>query len=355
MRAQLLRRASCVCCPRRCSSFRRAAATASSGEPDALGAGPRAVASLAPPLSPSASKGSAGRVAVLGGCTEYTGAPYFAAYAALRCGADLAWVFCTRGAGPVIKAYSPELIVHPVLATSEELAGASEEERGVRVAASSAAVCAMLPRLSALVVGCGLGRDAAVLDAARAVVVACLGAGTPLVLDGDALHLLVREPGLLAGRDVARVVLTPNLNEFRRLLGAAGMEQPDGTGGCWGDRGEAAAALSGFFGGAVVLQKGAADVVAAGGAVAAVCDEPGSPRRAGGQGDVLAGLAGVFAGWAAAAAPPGEPPDLATAALAACTVVRRASSRAFAARRRAMLAEDVIAELGGAMQELAPV
>lgn len=30
-------------------------------------------------------------------------------------GADLSHVFCTQEAAPVIKAYSPELIVHPVL------------------------------------------------------------------------------------------------------------------------------------------------------------------------------------------------------------------------------------------------
>ncbi len=30
-------------------------------------------------------------------------------------GADLSHVFCTKDAAPVIKSYSPELIVHPVL------------------------------------------------------------------------------------------------------------------------------------------------------------------------------------------------------------------------------------------------
>ena len=35
--------------------------------------------------------------------------------AAMRVGADLAHVFCALSAGPVIKALSPELIVHPYL------------------------------------------------------------------------------------------------------------------------------------------------------------------------------------------------------------------------------------------------
>lgn len=33
-------------------------------------------------------------------------------------GADISHVFCAPGAGPVIKAYSPELIVHPYLCES---------------------------------------------------------------------------------------------------------------------------------------------------------------------------------------------------------------------------------------------
>ena len=63
----------------------------------------------------------AGKIAVLGGCREYTGAPFFAAISALKIGSDLAHIFCTKGAGTVIKTYSPELIVHPVLEESYEL------------------------------------------------------------------------------------------------------------------------------------------------------------------------------------------------------------------------------------------
>lgn len=46
---------------------------------------------------------------------RYTGAPFFAAYTALRLGADLSHVFCTEAAGVPIKSYSPDLIVHPML------------------------------------------------------------------------------------------------------------------------------------------------------------------------------------------------------------------------------------------------
>lgn len=47
----------------------------------------------------------------------YTGAPFFAAISALKAGADLVHVMCEQEAGQVIKSYSPELIVHPILDT----------------------------------------------------------------------------------------------------------------------------------------------------------------------------------------------------------------------------------------------
>lgn len=70
---------------------------------------------IVPPLSSSKHKGQAGRIGIIGGSLEYTGAPYFAAISALRVGADLVHVFCHRDAANVIKSYSPEMIVHPIL------------------------------------------------------------------------------------------------------------------------------------------------------------------------------------------------------------------------------------------------
>lgn len=52
-----------------------------------------------------------GRVGVLGGSKDYTGAPFFASMSALRMGADLAYVFTAEEAAPALKAYSPELMV----------------------------------------------------------------------------------------------------------------------------------------------------------------------------------------------------------------------------------------------------
>ena len=68
-----------------------------------------------PKLTTDLYKGQLGRICVFGGCVQYTGAPYFAAISALKAGADLVHVMCEHDAGQVIKSYSPELIVHPIL------------------------------------------------------------------------------------------------------------------------------------------------------------------------------------------------------------------------------------------------
>ena len=58
---------------------------------------------------------SSGRLGIIGGSQEYTGAPYYAAYAPLRIGADLSYLYTHPDAAPILKSYSPDLIVHPGL------------------------------------------------------------------------------------------------------------------------------------------------------------------------------------------------------------------------------------------------
>ncbi|EDM08824.1 similar to RIKEN cDNA 0710008K08 (predicted), isoform CRA_b [Rattus norvegicus] len=116
------------------------------------------VRNIVPALTSKKHKGQDGRIGIVGGCQEYTGAPYFAGISALKVGADLTHVFCAREAAPVIKSYSPELIVHPVLDSSDAV---EEVEK-------------WLPRLHALVVGPGLGRDDLLLNNVRVSGVLCV-------------------------------------------------------------------------------------------------------------------------------------------------------------------------------------
>ena len=60
-----------------------------------------------PELTPDKKKGENGVIGVIGGSYEYTGAPYYAAISALKMGADMVHIFCSKSAAGPIKTYSP--------------------------------------------------------------------------------------------------------------------------------------------------------------------------------------------------------------------------------------------------------
>ncbi|KAM9049584.1 ATP-dependent (S)-NAD(P)H-hydrate dehydratase isoform 2-T3 [Megaptera novaeangliae] len=199
------------------------------------------VRNVVPPLAAWQHKGQAGRIGVVGGCPEYTGAPYFAAISALKVGADLSHVFSTQDAAPVIKSYSPELIVHPVL---DSPSAVQDVEK-------------WLPRLHALVVGPGLGRDDALLENVKGILEASKARGIPIVIDADGLWLVAQQPALIQGYQKA--VLTPNHMEFSRLAEAVLGDPLDGR-----DRCRAVLSLSRALGNVTVVQKGEQDVISDG-------------------------------------------------------------------------------------------
>ncbi|KAJ8445276.1 hypothetical protein Cgig2_024482 [Carnegiea gigantea] len=191
---------------------------------------------ITPTLNLSRYKGQAGKIAVIGGCREYTGAPFFAAISALKIGADLSHVFCTKDAAPIIKSYSPELIVHPIL---EESYSVSDEDKRSTASKVLAEVNKWMERFDCIVVGPGLGRD-------------------PFLLDG--LFLVTNTVDLVSGYPLA--VLTPNVNEYKRLV--------QRVLNCEVNDQEASAQLQSLvkgIGGVTVLRKGRYDLISDGDAV----------------------------------------------------------------------------------------
>lgn len=122
------------------------------------------VRSFVPSLSNDFHKGMMGRIGIIGGCREYTGAPYYAAISALKVGCDLSYVFCTDGAATAIKSYSPELIVLPYL----DSASAGQE------------IGSWIERLHVLVIGPGLGRDRQILDNTKDIVLQAKKTGSSI-------------------------------------------------------------------------------------------------------------------------------------------------------------------------------
>jgi ATP-dependent NAD(P)H-hydrate dehydratase len=287
-------------------------------------------------------------------------------------------------------------------------------------AADSAEVkklASLLERADALVIGPGLGRDKRVMDVAAEAIRMAGAMGLPTVIDGDALYLVSQQPDVVKGHTAA--ILTPNPVEFQRLVDAvtgkggsgasasasSAKSQPrqagdkrdhaaaSSDGNASGtpqddEEADAAAALSRALGGVAILRKGSRDIaVASTGAGAAEAEVAivvggGSPRRCGGQGDVLAGTLGTMLAWArrAGAFPSkskgsGEHNSTSSSslsssstsphrlspreALVACgygaaLLTRRAAAMAFSKHHRAMTTPDLIAELGGAFEDVFP-
>ena len=289
------------------------------------------VRSLIPPLCKSMHKGQAGRIGVVGGCKEYTGAPYYAAISALKLGADLSYVFSSEKAASVIKSYSPELIVVPLLDSVEHVEREMES---------------WVERLHCLVVGPGLGRDPNMLAASERIIQIAKQHNKPLVIDADGLYLIGRSLDIIRGYENA--ILTPNAAEFHRLYNAAFHCAPNVT-----HLVASVQQLSRELGNVSVVHKGEHDVLSNGTAVL-VCSEEGSLRRCGGQGDVLAGCLGTFAYWSNiyhSSKPQmmntlvNEYGPMLTAGYAACTVTRACSKLAYLKRGRSMTGPNLVEEI----------
>ena len=292
------------------------------------------------PLSPDAHKGSSGRVAVLGGSAMYTGAPYYAAMASLKAGADLAYVLTAQEAALPIKCYSPELMVAPVYSAADmdkSNISTSEKERLVQEMVSK--VMSLIERAHCLVIGPGLGRSPNVFEAVAKIIIQAREKGLHMVVDADALFMLSLSQyrDLLHGYDKA--ILTPNAMEFKRL-------SPE-------DKNETVSP----FEGVTIVRKGQHDIVQVNDVTEYICGETGGLKRSGGIGDVLAGTLGTLVAWHAIQSKKQGPPQqsLPLSCWTACCFVKRATANAYQQKKRSMTAPDVLDHLGSAIDEMTTV
>ena len=276
-------------------------------------------------------------------------------------------MICTPAAAVVIKTYSPNLMVHPLMRQAqgdEDIAAAADEV--------SRRVIAMLPRLHVLVIGPGLGRDPLMQATVAHVVAAARKANLPLVLDADALQLVQKQPALVSGYGLA--VLTPNVVEFKRLEDALVRDDEEldlDHSHSHEQRTARALRLSRALGGVTIVQKGAEDVIAraaaasSDGARVLVSDHEGGLKRSGGQGDTLTGAIATFLGWRKAyldglweveenenEGKLGEQELVLLAAYGGSAITRECSRLAFAKKGRSLQASDLTEEVHVAFTNL---
>lgn len=265
-------------------------------------------------------------------------------------GADLSHVFCTKDAAPVIKSYSPELIVHPVL---EESYSVREEDKKNISSKVLAEVGKWLERFDCLVIGPGLGRDPFLLDCVSEIIRHARKSNIPIVIDGDGLFLVTNHLELVSGYALA--VLTPNVNEYKRLVQKVLSSEVNNE-----DPVEQVLTLSKQIGGVTILRKGKSDLISDGDTVKSVSIY-GSPRRCGGQGDILSGSVAVFLSWARQHIEAAGPDSYLSSknpavlgSIAGSAMMRKAASLAFSNKKRSTVTGDIIECLGKSLEDICP-
>ncbi|VDO06934.1 unnamed protein product [Rodentolepis nana] len=277
---------------------------------------------LIPPLSQALHKGQMGRIGVVGGSKEYSGAPYFAGITALSCGADLVHVICASSAAQAIKCYSPELMVHPSLDTDIDES------------------TFWINKVHSIVIGPGLGKSAN--EIAVKIMNLARSNNSPLVVDADGLYAVSQN--LETVRNYKHVILTPNVNEFNLLYKTVFQTEPS-------DDPQETVKLARQLEGVTIVRKGPSDIISDGDQLI-VYNFGGSPRRCGGQGDLLSGAAAVFSFWFAKAKIDGPYSSTMLAATAACMLTRLCAKRAFEKYGRCTMTNKMIEEIGPAFEEL---
>uniref|UniRef100_A0A0M3I5H1 ATP-dependent (S)-NAD(P)H-hydrate dehydratase n=1 Tax=Ascaris lumbricoides TaxID=6252 RepID=A0A0M3I5H1_ASCLU len=303
---------------------------------------------LLPALSEALRKGECGRIGVVGGSSLYTGAPYFAAITSLKVGCDLVHVFCPPEAAPIIKSYSPELMVHP-----------SYDQDTLKES---------LHRVDALILGPGLGREDRVKPVIEYVIESAREKLMPIVIDADALFLLASKLSLVKG--YPKAILTPNFPEFTRLYQHAfGVDEIDSE---KRHSGEAANMLAKHLG-CTIFQKGATDIITDGkqqnwiplwysrAALAGTSSftqlKKIKPRTgdSGAFDEVLAGRPPwAIVMYQVAEFRKCEQSPTITAALAASELIRSAAREAFHRCGRSMTASDMIGEVATLIHSVEP-
>ena len=264
-----------------------------------------------PALDASARKGDRGRLWVIGG-GPYHGAPLLAGMAAARSGCDLVHVAMPSVAAG--RAEWPTTLIPEELPDEDKLTGASLEHIAIAFEARPP---------QALVIGPGLGRDEATMQAVSALFEQASQKGIPAVIDADAINALPEGawPTGLQG------VATPHAKEAERWL--AGASPVEALADCTGES-------------VTIVVTGPEDALT--GPEGRFCRATGGHSRmaVGGTGDLLAGTIGGLLAQGMSAWP---------AARLGCALLREAGARAAQSTGPGLLAEDVPVEIARVLAE----
>lgn len=160
------------------------------------------VLSLLPDRDENAHKGNFGKILLLCGSRGYTGAAWLAAMGALRSGAGLVFLGVPESIYAIEAVKLNEAIVFPLPDSGGMLSEKAIPEIAER-----------LPKMDAVLIGCGLGQSAGTLSVVQYILE---NAACPVVLDADGINVIAPHMDILRGRH-GTTILTPHDGEFIRM------------------------------------------------------------------------------------------------------------------------------------------
>ena len=236
--------------------------------------GPGDVAKILPQRDPWSHKGNYGKVLVVGGSVLYSGAPALSALAAISAGVDMVLVLTPRVVAPVVKSFSPLLIVNPL--TSQDFISINDIPK----------VLEYTSKIDAILIGPGLGLEDETQRAIAEIIDHICKIGKPLTIDADAIKAVATYKPEIG----SNTVITPHEAEFFTL---SNLKPPR-------DRKERMKIVKKVASqlGCTILLKGYDDYISDGENIK--INSTGNPgMTSGGTGDVLSGLVAAFQAYGA--------------------------------------------------------
>lgn len=218
-------------------------------------------------------KGTFGRLLNIAGSLRYSGAAVLSTRAALRSGVGL----CTLAA-PVstVKALTGSLVENTFLPLTETEDGFIGEN-------ASEYIAELLPKMTAVSIGCGLGNSE---NTRKIVEYVIKNARCPIIIDADGINCLSANIDVLKER-TGDTVITPHPLEFSRISGMS-------VGEIQSDRIGAAKKFAREYR-VVVLLKGAYSIISDSMGDEVIVNSTGNSALAkGGSGDILTGMIGAM-------------------------------------------------------------
>ncbi len=169
-----------------------------------------AVLKVLPDRDPWGHKGSFGKVLLLCGSRGYTGAAYLSAMGALRSGAGLTFLGVPDSIYEIEAVKLNEPVVFPLPDQDGKLSQDALPD-----------ILEKLPKMDAVLIGCGLGISPATEEIVKTVLEK---AECPVVVDADGITLSKAHMDILRGRNAA-TILTPHDGEFLRIGGQPGEDR----------------------------------------------------------------------------------------------------------------------------------